>query len=225
MASSPETEPRFITLLNDEMRSIYFALSPDDHKRIKAGERVETPEGLAFHVHEQVSEVAGRELRIIVATPMLKSKEDASAAYARLKAEHESLAAKLWKPAIPSDVREAFNRYHKAWGDYSICLGDLWRSAARENSRAQLLPEVISSELARMKAKKGHAGSEKAAAKARALELWKERNAGKHPKLRTVEQFATEVMRRWPVLTSPKVICGWSATWSKQVAAGQTPSC
>jgi len=65
----------------------------------------------------------------------------------------------------------------------------------------------------------------KAQAKSGALELWKERNAGKHPKLRTVEQFATEVMRRWPVLTSAKVICGWSAKWTKEVANGKNPVC
>ena len=65
----------------------------------------------------------------------------------------------------------------------------------------------------------------KAAAKAAALELWKERHAGKHPKLGTVEQYATEVMRRWPLLTSAKVICGWSAKWTKQVRAGQNPAC
>lgn len=65
----------------------------------------------------------------------------------------------------------------------------------------------------------------KAAAKVGALELWKERNAGEHPKLRTVEQFATEVMRRWPVLTSAKVICGWSARWTKEVKDGKNPVC
>jgi hypothetical protein len=56
----------------------------------------------------------------------------------------------------------------------------------------------------------------KAAAKQGAKALWDERHAGKHPKLRTVEQFATEVMRRWPVLTSSKVICQWSADWTRE---------
>ena len=65
----------------------------------------------------------------------------------------------------------------------------------------------------------------KAAAKAAALELWKERHAGKHPKLGTVEQYATEVMRLWPILQSSKVICGWSAKWTKQVKAGKNPVC
>jgi hypothetical protein len=65
----------------------------------------------------------------------------------------------------------------------------------------------------------------KADAKAGALLLWQERRAGKHPKLGTVEQFAIEVMRRWPVLKSAKVICGWSANWTKQVKAGKNPVC
>ncbi|MEP6908062.1 MAG: hypothetical protein ABI858_08800 [Pseudoxanthomonas sp.] len=54
------------------------------------------------------------------------------------------------------------------------------------------------------------------AAKAGAFKLWKERYAGKHPKLRTNEQFATEVMRLWPVLPSSKVICGWCTVWTKE---------
>lgn len=65
----------------------------------------------------------------------------------------------------------------------------------------------------------------KQAAKAKALELWKERQAGKHPELRTVEQFAAEVMLRWPVLQSSKVICGWSTEWTRAVKEGRTPAC
>jgi hypothetical protein len=65
----------------------------------------------------------------------------------------------------------------------------------------------------------------KQAAKAGALALWIERREGKHPSLRTVEQFAIEVMRRWPVLQSSKVICGWSAKWTKQARDRKTPSC
>lgn len=69
------------------------------------------------------------------------------------------------------------------------------------------------------------ANDPKQAAKAGALELWKERHTGKHPRLRTVEQYATEVMRRWPVLESAKVICGWSANWTKTMKEGKTPAC
>jgi hypothetical protein len=65
----------------------------------------------------------------------------------------------------------------------------------------------------------------KQAAKAGAMALWIERREGKHPRLRTVEQFATEVMRRWPVLQSAKVICGWSAEWTKLAQSGKTPGC
>lgn len=53
-------------------------------------------------------------------------------------------------------------------------------------------------------------------AKIQALALWKERHGGLHPKLRTNEQFATEVMRRWPILHSSKVICGWCTDWTKE---------
>lgn len=70
-----------------------------------------------------------------------------------------------------------------------------------------------------------HAADPKQLAKAGALDLWKERQKGKQPKLRTVEQFATEVMRRWPILTSSKVICGWSAKWTRELREGRTPAC
>lgn len=67
---------------------------------------------------------------------------------------------------------------------------------------------------------------DKQAAKAAALDLWKERHAGLHKQeLRTVEQFANEVMKRWPVLKSHKVICKWSADWTKQVSAKKNPTC
>lgn len=65
----------------------------------------------------------------------------------------------------------------------------------------------------------------KQAAKAAALQLWIERHNGKHPKLRTVEQFAMEVMRRWPVLENIGSIKRWSSEWTAQVRAGEEPSC
>jgi hypothetical protein len=55
----------------------------------------------------------------------------------------------------------------------------------------------------------------KQAAKAQSRKLWHERRAGKHPSLRTNEQFAAECMRRWPILTSGKVILGWCTDWNK----------
>jgi len=59
----------------------------------------------------------------------------------------------------------------------------------------------------------------KQAAKAEAFKLWQERNGGKHPKLRRHEDFATECMRRWPVLKSAKVILGWCTEWNKTAKA------
>lgn len=67
-----------------------------------------------------------------------------------------------------------------------------------------------------MGGKRRAANDPKTSAKADAFELWKERCAGKHPKLRTNEQFAMECMRRWPALTSIKVICGWCTVWTKE---------
>lgn len=56
----------------------------------------------------------------------------------------------------------------------------------------------------------------KQAAKAGAKKLWKEWKGGRHPNLRTTDHFATEVMRRWPALTSADTIRRWSATWGKE---------
>lgn len=69
-----------------------------------------------------------------------------------------------------------------------------------------------------------HATDPKASAKAEALKLWQDRRAGKYPKLRTNEQFAMECMRRWPVLTSAKVICGWCTEWNKAAKKSQPAS-
>lgn len=55
----------------------------------------------------------------------------------------------------------------------------------------------------------------KQVAKVEARKLWNERHAGKHPTLRTNQQFAMECMRRWPVLTSAAVIAGWCTAWNK----------
>jgi hypothetical protein len=78
---------------------------------------------------------------------------------------------------------------------------------------------------ARGKLEKNAEAAAKSAAKKSALVLWQERRHGQHPKLRTVEQFAIEVMRRWPILTSPKVICGWSSNWTKAIKKGRIPVC
>ena len=70
-----------------------------------------------------------------------------------------------------------------------------------------------------------HANTPVALAKIEAFKLWQRRHQGQEPRLRTVEQFATEVMKRWPVLTSPKVICGWSTHWTKAEKERKKPVC
>lgn len=70
-----------------------------------------------------------------------------------------------------------------------------------------------------------HEKDPKQKAKAEAKELWNEWKAGKHPNIRRVEDFATEVRRLWPELTSAKVIEGWSAKWSKAAKNGDAPAC
>ena len=97
--------------------------------------------------------------------------------------------------------------------------------AMQSVARDSIHKEFVQTEARRKGAIRKLANDPKQVAKARALELWNERRAGKHPNLRTVEQYATEVMRRCRVLESSKVICGWSAKWTKQVKAGETPSC
>lgn len=100
------------------------------------------------------------------------------------------------------------------------------RSVAAQDAAREFAAKAFAAQAARKKgAANKLAKDPKQAAKAGALELWKERNAGKHPKLRRVQDFATEVMRRWPALTNAKTIEGWSAQWTKEVRAGKTPTC
>jgi hypothetical protein len=47
-------------------------------------------------------------------------------------------------------------------------------------------------------------------------ELWRERESGKHPKLRTEDQFAMEVARRWPIICSITAIKKRSTKWRKE---------
>jgi len=64
------------------------------------------------------------------------------------------------------------------------------------------------------------ANDPKQIAKSKAFQLWKDRHVGKHPSLRTNEQFAMECLRQWPQLTSIKVILGWCTTWTKEEKKG-----
>lgn len=90
------------------------------------------------------------------------------------------------------------------------------------------LSRVVAAELRRIIAKNAahamHQKDPRQAAKDESFKLWQERHAGKHPKLRTNEQFAAECMRRWPVLTNAKVILGWCTEWNKQVKRKSQPA-
>jgi hypothetical protein len=107
-----------------------------------------------------------------------------------------------------------------------LAHGDVNRVALglQDNERALQAAGIISklgaqTHKARDDRKKGAARKlakdPKQAAKKEATKLWQERYDGKHPKLGTNEQFATECMRRWPVLKSAKVILGWCTKWTK----------
>lgn len=106
--------------------------------------------------------------------------------------------------AMPDDVRTVLTEIHEAVKAASRC------EQAAKGAAAKL------------------AADPKQTAKNEAHIFWIEWQAARHPKLRTVEQFAGKVMRRWPVLQSTKVICGWSAEWSKEtrnIQRGPTPAC
>jgi len=81
----------------------------------------------------------------------------------------------------------------------------------------RLRPKKFAEERARTAGLAKLAKDPKQKAKAEVEKLWLERHCGKHKKLRTNEQFAAECLRRWPVLTSSKVICGWCTTLTASV--------
>lgn len=85
------------------------------------------------------------------------------------------------------------------------------------------VPQIVRSCDARKKAyakqAKNPMAKAKSDCKAEAFKLWQERDAGKHPALRTNDQFATECCRRWPVLTSIGTVLKWSTQWHKEAKA------
>ena len=81
--------------------------------------------------------------------------------------------------------------------------------------KAERLPARARSNTAKAAAAAKLARDPKQAVKVEVFAMWQERHAGKHPRLRTNEQFATECMHRWPSLASVKVICGWCTEWTR----------
>lgn len=233
MGTKSEAEKKsgrmFTSLVKEDERAALAALSDEDRARIIAGESVESDAGFVFSLAGEGITVAGTTLNTLFAERKSVARAAAREAYANFMPSQATLSAKLKQHPIHPEVWAAFCSFLDAFKSYVHALGEVVKEADSDRERAtQLavsLPNATRSAIASAKAAARHKGSQKAAAKAGALELWKERNAGKHPKLRTVEQFATEAMRRWPVLTSAKVICGWSAQWAKAVKAGKNPAC
>jgi hypothetical protein len=103
-----------------------------------------------------------------------------------------------------------------------IATVELYAALAKDENRDTQLVTGAIGHWSRSRARKGaaakNANDPKQAAKAAARELWQQWKLGSLPKIRTTEQYAVEVMRRWPVLKSAKNICEWSAAWNKEAA-------
>src|SRR5690606_14506028 len=146
---------RLRTLLTDAERDAYLSLSAADRKRVNEGERIECAEaGLAFHFHSQEAQVSGRELRVIVATP-LPTPADSKAAYVSLQDIHQRIYAE-----VPREHWTILNSYTEAWGQYAKALQTEYRNKSRERAKrlaeSEELPALLASELARMKGHKAH---------------------------------------------------------------------
>lgn len=149
-------------------------------------------------------------------------------ATARAMTQDKALLARRYAEAIARlAALEKLTRTLRLSHDVATCSADYHEKMARLTQECvdRLAMELIEKHRVRQRVARDRLHKDpKQAAKGGALVLWNERRAGKHPKLRTVEQFAMEVMRRWPVLKSSKVICGWSAKWTKDVREGRTPA-
>lgn len=91
------------------------------------------------------------------------------------------------------------------------------------NREDRLNPLTVERELLSRRAREGAAArlandvDGKQAAKREVFALWKEWKKGKLPKIRTVEQFAIEALRRHPRLTNLSTIRNWSAKWNREL--------
>lgn len=97
----------------------------------------------------------------------------------------------------------------KAVNDASDELIELLKAVPSENARKGALAKLEKNPEARAKA----------AAIAASKVLWQERESGKHKKLRTEDQFAMEVAKRWPVIASIAAIKKRSSQWRREANA------
>lgn len=86
---------------------------------------------------------------------------------------------------------------------------------------AAAVPFLMRSVSLSYSAERKNGGDLKPKAKAAAIDesrkLWLERENGRHSKLRTEDQFAMEVARRWPIIASISAIKKRSTEWRKEL--------
>lgn len=127
--------------------------------------------------------------------------------------------------AAKKEAETAFERMREADADQAVAY---FRANPLSPEATVLLIHVSHYEQTKERAKAGAKAKlesdPKQAAKAEAHKLWQEQYDGKHPELRTNEQFAAECMRRWPKLTSAKVILGWCTQWNKEAKRKSQPA-
>ncbi|MFP7721408.1 hypothetical protein [Lysobacter sp. A3-1-A15] len=131
------------------------------------------------------------------------------------------LHARLQAEPISAELESALVKFVTAMSDR------MRRQQSVIDHLMTLIPEAVTfsrHEEARSRGSQKHVKNPEAAAKAAAKHeakaFWLEREQGQHPKLRTEEQFAMEVIRRWPVLTSIGNVKAWSTAWRKEARRG-----
>ena len=122
----------------------------------------------------------------------------------------DSVSHARWALTSCAEVRRNLveHKYEIAVAAAFRAVNDIWNAGGdplRENARLGGL------------GKAARDSDGKGAAKAEVKKLWLARHEGRHPNLRTNEQFATEAARRWPILSNLKVITGWCTEWNKEV--------
>lgn len=118
-------------------------------------------------------------------------------------------------PMLYADSVELHQQWHTTRGPGKSRNPDRYFAKIESALRGIDIRSEISSR-ARHGARKRLEKDPKQQAKVLTKQFWIEWKAGQHPGIRTVERFATEAMRRAPILESANVIRRWSAAWSRE---------
>lgn len=203
-------------------------LTTEQRKQLAAGKEVTASNGVTFAPAGKPVTVAGMTVGVV---KTVRFEDDRTVRFVRteLNDRYAALVEVMKRNRLPQEVRQEFRRFSDALTEFLALMGAAIEARNTRLDRAielaGAIPAAVTSTAASARARAKHKNSPKRTAKEGALELWKERHAGKRPDLRRVQDFATEVMRRWPVLTNAKTIEGWSAKWSKEAKAGKNPTC